>query len=231
MVEVQGHVVELTEAIQKHRGQPGPIANAFAPGKPWKPLGMPIAAIHARLDRNRPPATVRLAAQDRIDGNGNLTGAQQRILDAIAWLAAVGIATPDKTQVALFADLTPGAGHTVNSFGSLRTAGLIDYPTPGTVALTDGGAQKADQSRAPQTAEEMQRQVMAKLPGAHRRILDVLINAYPETLPKQAAAEGAGLVAGAGHTVNCFGRLRSLGLIDYPTPGDVVALPVLFLER
>jgi hypothetical protein len=29
---------------------------------------------------------------------------------------------------------------------------------------------------------------------------------------------------------NNLGRLRSLGLIDYPRPGQVVALPVLFLE-
>jgi hypothetical protein len=29
---------------------------------------------------------------------------------------------------------------------------------------------------------------------------------------------------------NTLGRLRSLRLIDYCTPGEVVALPVLFLE-
>ena len=30
---------------------------------------------------------------------------------------------------------------------------------------------------------------------------------------------------------NNLGRLRSLGLIDYPDRGHVVALPVLFLEE
>ena len=54
------------------------------------------------------------------------------------------------------------------------------------------------------------------------------------------AKRGAGKTGElAGYTVgdrvggtygNILGRLRSLGLIDYPSPGEVVALPVLFLE-
>lgn len=31
--------------------------------------------------------------------------------------------------------------------------------------------------------------------------------------------------------VNNLGSLRSLGLIDYPSPGAAAALPVLFLDR
>ena len=30
---------------------------------------------------------------------------------------------------------------------------------------------------------------------------------------------------------NAIGRLRSLGFIDYPSSGQVVAMPVLFLEE
>lgn len=37
-------------------------------------------------------------------------------------------------------------------------------------------------------------------------------------------------MASSGYTNN-LGALRSLGLVDYPRPGRVVALPVLFLEE
>jgi uncharacterized protein DUF87 len=159
-----------------------------------------------------------------------LPAAQQRILDALAFLETAGVTRPDKTQVSLFADLTPGAGHTVSMFGALRTAGLVDYPTPGSVVLTNAGRAQADFSRAPQGPAEMQQQILAKVTSAQRRLLEVLIPAYPSPLPKEEVSTRAGLVPGAGHTVSQYGRLRSLGLVDYPTPGTVVALPVLFLE-
>jgi hypothetical protein len=58
----------------------------------------------------------------------------------------------------------------------------------------------------------------------------VLIEAYPNPIDKREASERAGLSPDAGHTSNMYGGLRSMGVIDYPTPGTVVALPVLFLE-
>lgn len=173
----------------------------------------------------------RRAARPVSDGAAaTLPKAQQRILDALAWLHSVGFERIEKTRAALYADLTPDAGHTVSSFGALRTAGLIAYPTPGTVALTEDGRTRANPGQVPQSSEEMQAQVLAKLPKAQRQILSVLIHYYPGARPKPAIAEEAGLKPEAGHTVSQFGRLRSLGLIDYPSPGAVVATPVLFLD-
>ncbi len=208
-------------------------ARATASGAPVVPRAVHVggggsAAAFGAAGTSRPAPVVPRPPRRAVEGS--LPSAQQRIVDALGWLHGVGIARPDKTQVALFADLTPGAGHTVSSFGALRSAGLIDYPTPGTVILTEAGRGRADASTVPQGVEEMQRQVLAKLPSAQRRILEVLLPAYPAALAKDDASMKAGLVPGAGHTVSSYGRLRSLGLIDYPTPGQVVALPVLFLE-
>ena len=71
-----------------------------------------------------------------------LTGPQQRVLDALSWLADLGIADrASRLQVAFLAGYKPGGGAFNNTLGSLRSAGLIDYPSSGEieVALTDEG--------------------------------------------------------------------------------------------
>lgn len=49
-------------------------------------------------------------------------------------------------------------------------------------------------------------------------------------LSRADVAAAAGYEANGGAFQNPLGSLRSLGLIDYPAPGQVAALPVLFLE-
>ena len=53
---------------------------------------------------------------------------------------------------------------------------------------------------------------------------------YPMSLAKDDLASRAGARETSGAYFNNLGSLRSLGLLDYPTPGQVVACPVLFLE-
>ena len=63
------------------------------------------------------------------------------------------------------------------------------------------------------------------------RILQQLIRLYPESIDKADLAEKAAASATSSAFTNNLGALRSLGLIDYPSPGQVAALPVLFLEE
>jgi hypothetical protein len=164
------------------------------------------------------------------DASVSLATAQRKILNALAFLEQVGYALPDKVQVSLFAGLSPTAGHTSNMFGGLRTAGMIEYLAGGKVRLTDSGRAHADAGQVPQSAEEMQQLLLGRVAAAQRKILTVLIEAYPQPLNRREASERAGLSPDAGHTNNMYGGLRTMGVIDYPTPGTVVALPVLFLE-
>jgi len=69
-----------------------------------------------------------------------------------------------------------------------------------------------------------------RLSGSQGAILRKLINVYPRELAKDDLAEAAGQSPTSGGYFNNLGRLRSLGLIGYPTPGKAVALPVLFLD-
>jgi len=53
---------------------------------------------------------------------------------------------------------------------------------------------------------------------------------YPGDLSREELAEKAGYSPEESPFTNPRGGLRSLGLIECPSPGRVVALPVLFLD-
>jgi len=156
--------------------------------------------------------------------------ARQRILDALAFIQMLRPAGADRVQLALLADQSPASSGYANNLGALRSSGLIDYPSAGVIRLTTEGAKLADSSGAPTTSDELQGMLRAKLPPARWRIVEALIKAYPDAIPRGDLAEAAGQSADSSGFANNLGGLRSFGLIDYPSPGTVRALPVLFLE-
>lgn len=192
-----------------------------------------------RTEPSRP--TPRAEAPHRvprapIEGGTSLTGPQQRILDALAWLAAVGFPQPTKIQVGFIAGyrVSKKVGGTFgNLLGQLRSAGLIDYPAAGTVTLTDTGTALATPADIEESTEGLQAAVFGRLAEPERRVLAGIIAAYPDPIGKQDAGERAGYTVGpkvGGTFGNILGRLRTLGLIDYPSPGFVAATDLLFLD-
>jgi hypothetical protein len=152
-------------------------------------------------------------------------------LDSLAWLESVGIEAVERTQLSLWCTVSPTSGGYFNNLGALRSAGMIDYPTGGQVALTEAGREVARPPDSPLTVEEMQAAACRKVGEAKAKILRALIDAYPEDLARDELADAIEVSRTSGGYFNNLGALRTLGLIDYPTPGRVVALPVLFLER
>lgn len=135
-----------------------------------------------------------------------------------------------KAQLALWAGASPKSSGFANNLGALRSAGLIDYPAPGYVALTAEGRAATDSAEQVLTDDELHEKVKSLLAPARWRILAVLIEAYPKALPKDALAESAGVSPASSGFANNLGALRSLGLLDYPAPGQVAATEILFLE-
>jgi hypothetical protein len=162
--------------------------------------------------------------------SSKLTGPEQRILDAIAWLESIGVEQPEQTAVAFLAGYTIGGGAYNNPRGSLRTKGLVEYVGGERIALTDDGRLTATYPEGVLTTGELQRRVMERLPGPERRILEVIIAACPKPLANDDCARRAGYEPGGGAYNNPRGRLRSLGLIEYPQSGYVRARDLLFLE-
>ncbi len=175
----------------------------------------------------RPPTLPRAAA---VVPSGDLTGPEQRILDAIAWLESLGIEQPELVAVAFLAGYTYGGGGFNNPRGALRTKGLVEYISGDRIQLTDAGRASAHFPDSALTTEELQSRVLNRLPGPERKILEVILRAYPKALSNEECASQAGYTHGGGGYNNPRGRLRTLGLIDY-RDGGVVARPVLFLEE
>lgn len=78
------------------------------------------------------------------------------------------------------------------------------------------------------TREELHRRVLNRLPGPEQKILRVLLDAYPKPVGNHDLARAAGYEPGGGAFNNPRGRLRSLGLVHYPSQGFVAAREILF---
>jgi Mn-dependent DtxR family transcriptional regulator len=162
--------------------------------------------------------------------DGGLTPAKQRLLNGLAFLRGIGATPADKTQLAILVGVSPSSGAYANNLGGLRSAGLIAYPSGGTVDLTDAGAALATTGGVPSTTEELHTAIREKLPPAKWRILEALIPLFPKAISKDDLAARLDVQPTSGAYANNLGSLRSLGLVDYPQPGHVAARPVLFLE-
>lgn len=159
----------------------------------------------------------------------SVSGPQQRILDALAWLESVRIPAADRTQLALLSDASHKSSAYANNLGRLRSEALIEYTARG-VVLTDAGRALATTPASTPTTADLHRSLFSRLPGPQVRILRALIDAYPDARRRDSLAQETESSPTSSAYANNLGRLRSLGLIDYPDRGHVVALPVLFLE-
>ena len=210
-----GQLVEVGRAISQ-------AASAARPPTSPAPPRRPARKMPARQVGGLTRSTKRVGA----DG---ITGPMQRILDALAWFESIGVEMPPNTAVAFVAGYRPYGGAYANPRGALRTGGFIEYPQPGRLQLTDEGRSVASDPGAPGSVEEMHSRVMEKLSGPEQRILQPLLDCYPDDLSNDRLAELSGYSKGGGAYANPRGRLRTLGLIDYPSPGRVVASDLMFL--
>lgn len=200
-------------------------AMAMATATSSRPTSPPPPPARRPLSVPAPRAPIAAPA----DQDQRLGGPERRILESLAWLASIGIHEADTTTCAFLAGYKVGGAFN-NARGRLRSFGHVDYPTSGTMALTERGRAAAPAITAPLTTKELQEHVMARLDGPQRRILTPLIAAYPESMTTAELAAAAGYEVGGAFN-NARGRLRSIGLVDYPTTGTVRAEDRLFLKR
>ena len=153
---------------------------------------------------------------------------QQRILDALATFAALGVADVARSNVAVWSRQSPKSGGFTNNLGALRSAGLIEYPTAGRVALTALGSSHAVSVGALMTLPQLHGAWCSYLSGPQERIVRALIEIYPDAITRVELAEATEQSAGSGGYSNNLGALRSLGLVDYPQSGHVAATALLF---
>jgi hypothetical protein len=203
---------------------------ATAPQAPPRPVAAPVRPKNEPIAARASPQSEDSAAPAALESRETpeLTGPQRRILDALAWWRAFGIETPTSEQVGFVAGYAPGSGNFNNLKGGLRSVGLIDYPARGRMSLTDAGAVVAEQPGIAVTREAFHARVRAKLGAPQLRLLEPALAVYPNSLSTDDVAAAAGYAAGSGNFNNLRGSLRTIGLIDYPSPGQVRAADWLF---
>jgi hypothetical protein len=181
-----------------------------------------------------PAPAARTATEKAGGGNASpadtsgLSGRHQKILDAIAWWSAIGIKAPTSEQVGFVAGYVPSSGNFKNLRGALNAAGLVHYPAPGTISLTEAGCARAANPLVAPTRAAFHAAVRSKLEARQLRLLDPVLAAYPGSLTTDQLADAAEYVAASGNFKNLRGSIRTLGLIEYPRPGEVRAADWLF---
>jgi Mn-dependent DtxR family transcriptional regulator len=214
---------EVTRACEKMLANP-------APGF----IIVPIAALPVPADMlAEAEAATTGGAGDQNRGTGSVVPAaippaRQRILDALSWFSSIGLDAPERAALAFMAEATATSSGFQNNLGALRSAGLIDYPASGLVMLTEAGKKLARRPSRPRTNEALHEQIFDRLQPALRRILEAVIETYPDRISRIDLARDVGVSASSSGFQNNLGRLRSLGLIDYPASGFVVATKALF---
>lgn len=190
----------------------------------------PLAAPRP-IEPPRKPADARqsvLPARERAAANGGVPAPQQKILDALGWYEALGVTAATRVQIAMIAGYSHTSGGYQNLISKLRTSGLVEYLTAGTVALTPEGRALATDPGLPTTNDGVQAAILARLPSPQAKILTELIRAYPGSLSREEIANRTGYSATSGGFQNLISKLRTAALVDYPDRGSAVALDVLF---
>jgi hypothetical protein len=199
------------------------IAKTASPADPDLATGCADDALPGTAEQWRAAAETVAARQPqepRATKPGNHPPRWQRILNGIAWASRL-LKRPavERNIVAWLADISPKSSSYANDLGAMRTAGLIDYPGQGLLSLTDQGGEMADWPAAPPTKRDLLEAVKSRLEPRHRRILDALWSGGE--MSRERLAEGAGISVTSSSFANDLGKLRTLGLIDYPSPGAV----------
>jgi hypothetical protein len=117
-------------------------------------------------------------------------------------------------------------GHFNNVLGSLNSQGLVVYPAPGLVELTDAGMAVASVPEAAPTREDLIERVVSILRDEPRRRVFRSLIAAGDQVSRDELAAASGYTVN-GHFNNVLGSLNSLGVAEYPAPG-MVRLGMMF---
>lgn len=153
--------------------------------------------------------------------------AQQRILDTLSALEALGVTAPAKQNIAVLSGQSAKSSGFDNNLGRLRTLGLIAYPRPKSAALTDAGRAIA-RPKTLSSRAELHAAWEQQLSKPQWSILRALIEHYPSALSRPELAERSAQSATSSGFENNLGALRSLGVLEYLPGRLVVATSLLF---
>jgi hypothetical protein len=196
---------EVTEAVQRStlllseaqkRTIPVPAVR-----KPMTPQPSPSA----RWSDPKPSSSVESDGRD-------LRGGERRMLQVLAQRAPLKLT---RCQLGTLAGFTPSGGTYSQYYSKLRRLGLIDENRDD-VTITEAGMATlgSDIPPAPNTPEEIQEMWRSRLRGGEARMLDCLIQAYPNTISREDLGIATGFTWTGGTFLQYLGTLRRNGLAE-----------------
>lgn len=183
------------------------------------------SAVPKAAERPRPQPITRDTRAD----TGQVTKAQQRLLNALAELEVLGVDGPSRHQLGMVAgyNLTGGSG--AQHVADLAGLGFVEVGG-GTVRLTDEGRAIAQTDAVPRSLEELHERVLVKLSAGQRKIAEHLISIYPESITRAELGEATGYNLTGGSGAQHVADLVTVGAAVIPSPGKVSASQLLFPE-
>jgi hypothetical protein len=168
----------------------------------------PPTSIPSRPDPKQPhhppPPAVRPPTDPRFRAGA------ERMVMALGRMAPLRLS---RTQWGTAAKMKPNSGTFATYLSELRAAGLIDQNTAG-FTLTPEGFAHIGGTPPPMTADELQRHYLTVLRRGAARMLQNLIDAYPDGIDRQHLAESSGLSSTSGTFATYLSDLRRNGLIE-----------------
>lgn len=175
-----------------------------------------------------PVAERKTAPASKSNGSGEKLPVEQRILNALAELRAMGKDSPTREIVAFMTGYsnTTSTGFAVGLRGLLGSGQITS--AAGEVQLTAAGLRAAQvvQKRTPQ---EMRARIVDLLGGASGKVMAELVRIYPRATTREslAAASGYSNITSTGFA-EALRRMSGLDFVTYPDRGQVRAADILF---
>lgn len=204
------HSNEILTAIGKV-GAPQPKAR-------WRPApvvgGYPAGSKTADHIKSPPASASRPRTTSSGDGDPSLSKAQRSMLSALATHGEL-----DDLRLGFLSGYASGSGHFNNTLGALRSGGYVEGGRS-SLQITQAGLDAVGDVDPLPTGQALIDYWYGKLAKAQKVMLQVLVEAYPQSLTADELGERSGYAAGSGHFNNTLGRLRSTRLAS----GDRTAL-------
>jgi hypothetical protein len=156
------------------------------------------------------PTAVMVSRHSASDDTG-LGAGERKMLEALALRHPESLS---KAQLGLLAGYAASGGTFRTYLPRLHRAGLVAVSND-RIALTSAGRSAVGEFRhAPQTPEQVRSMWLGALDQGPRRMLEVLVGAYPKSLTKAELGDASGYEATGGTFRTYLPKLRRLGLID-----------------
>lgn len=223
MAQAEASRKELCKVVQRA------VADAFNP-----PSRVEMVRPELRLDElpqlpglptpKRPrniPDSIPVTGNGGNSGNGKLSKAERLVLTALAQYPQ----GRTRTQVAILTGYSSTGGGFNNALSSLRSKGWMTGSNE-RLAATPAGLEALGPFDPLPHGEALLQHWFRQLSKAERAILQVLVEAYPVSMPKAEVAQLAGYEPNGGGFNNALSRLRTLELIS--GRGELEASPDLF---